>query len=218
MTTKEKIAQKATRLFNKSGFSAVNLLELAKQLGISRGNLTYHFKSKDDLLAHIADEMWEKMSRHREETKKLPSFENLHLEAKLIYSIQQEYAFIFLDRHVLNHPKLKKRFREMAARGIEDNKAIMAFSIEMGNLKKESFPGQYHNLAFISWMLIYFWLPQQVIRGEKCKDDGQKLIWTILLPHFTAKGLKRFKSFFGKDYVDNLGPAFELDLQSLIQF
>ncbi len=37
----------ATKAFNKSEFSAINLFELANQLGISRGNLTYHFKDKD---------------------------------------------------------------------------------------------------------------------------------------------------------------------------
>lgn len=106
----------------------------------------------------------------------------------------------------------------MAARGIDDNKAIMAFSIQMGNMNKESFPGQYHNLAMISWMLTYFWLPQQVFRGEKNKQDGQKMIWTILLPHFTDKGMKRFKAFFGKEYLDKMGPPFELDINSLMSF
>ena len=40
----------ATKTFNKSGFNAVNLFELSNQLGISRGNLTYHFKDKESLL------------------------------------------------------------------------------------------------------------------------------------------------------------------------
>lgn len=218
MGTKEKILKQATLLFNQAGFGGVNLLELARHLEMSRGNLTYHFPNKDALLQAISEEMWEKLEQERKRARQLPSFENLHLEAKLIYQIQKEYAFIFLDRHVLNHSALKQKFREMAAAGIEDNKAIMAFSIEMGNMKQESFQGQYHNLAMISWMLTYFWLPQQVFRGEKNKEDGQKLIWTILLPHFTAKGMKRFKAFFGKEYLENLGPPFELDINSLMSF
>lgn len=43
METKEKILKAATRLFNEKGYGSVNLKELAQTMGISRGNLTYHF-------------------------------------------------------------------------------------------------------------------------------------------------------------------------------
>ncbi len=218
MSTREKIIKEAIKSFNKEGFGAISLFEIAQHVGISRGNLTYHFKDKDALLAAISDEMWAKMEEETKKSRKLPSFENLHNEAQLIYRTQKEYSFIFMDVHMLNHPIIKTRFREMTAQTIADNKAAIAFSIQLGNMRPETISGQYHNIAVITWMLAFYWLPQQIIRGQKLPEDGEKMIWSIMLPHFTEKGIKSFKAFFGEEYYNSLGEPFDQEMKSLISF
>ena len=185
---------------------------------MSRGNLAYHFKEKDLLLEAIADDMWQSLEQERNKSRQLPSFENLHNEIQLYYKYQKKYAFIFLDTHVLNHPLIKKRFRELTAQTIKDNKATIAFSIKLGNMRKEQIAGTYHHIAFITWMLTFFWLSQQIIRGEKSREDGEKMIWSILLPHFTEKGIQSFQAFFGDEYFNSLGEPFDIDIESLISF
>jgi len=218
MTTREKIIKEAKKYFNQHGYAAITLFELSQKLGMSRGNLTYHFKDKEALLEAIANEMWAKIEAERNKSRQFPSFENLHNEVQLYYKIQKAYAFIFLDPHLLNHPLIKKQFREITQQTINDNKAAIAFSVKMGNMKPEIVPGTYHNIAFISWMLTFYWLSQQIIRGEKTNEDGEKMIWSILIPHFTKKGEASFKSFFGEDYYNSLGAAFDLDLNKYISF
>lgn len=212
------ILSAATKLFNNQSFAAVSLHELAQKIGMTRGNLTYHFKTKDALLLAIAEQMWEKLATERRKSRQLPSFENLHNEVQVLYRIQKEYAFIYLDTHVLNHSAIKKQFRLLTQQAIEDNKATIAFSIKNGNMKPEPFSGIYHNLAFTTWMLSFYWLSQQIIRGEKNKNDVEKIIWSMLVPHFTDKGIKAFKAFFGTAYFNNLGDAFEADQNSLLSF
>ena len=212
MSLRTKIITQSIRLFNKKGYGAVNLAEIAKSLGITRGNLTYHFSKKDDLLKTIVGEMWQKIEAERAKSRQFPSFENLHNEVQLYYRFQKQYSFVFLDTHVLQHAVVKKQFREMTKQTIADNKATIAFSINMGNMKPEPFPGAYHNLAFVTWMLLFFWLAQQIIRGEKTNEDGEKMVWSNLLPHFTEKGVQSFKAFFGEGYYNSLGEAFEMDL------
>jgi len=218
VTTKQKIIRAAILLFNKEGYTAISLNELASSLKISRGNLTYHFNDKESLLESIANEMWSKINESRLKSRKLPSFANLHDEVQRYYKFQKEYAFIFLDRHMLNHTVLKRQFREMTEQTIKDNEAAIAFAIELGNMNPESIKGTYKNVAFITWMLTFFWLPQQMIRGEKTSADGEKMIWSILLPHLTKKGIRSFKNFFGEDYFESLGESFEVDLGKLINF
>lgn len=218
MNTKEKIILEATKAFNKNSFGAVSLHEIANQLGISRGNLTYHFKDKDLLLEAISDQMWQKIEAERAKSRKLPSFENLHNEVQLYMKFQKEYAFIFLDNHVLNHSKIKKQFRDMMNTTIRDNKAAIAFAIQLGNMKPEPIPGLYNNLAFNTWMISFFWKSQQMIRGEKNQKDGEKLLWSLIIPHLTEKGIKSFKNFFGADYLKKLGEPFEIDINSMIAF
>lgn len=216
--TRHKIMQAATKYFNKHGFGTVSLHELAKSLKMTRGHLTYHFKDKDELLEAIANQMWLKIDTERSKSRQFPSFENLHNEVQLYYRFQKEYAFIFLNTQVLNHPTIKKQFREMTNQTIAENRATIAFSIQLGNMKPEAFPGLYQNLAFTCWMLIFYWLSQQTILGAQIKEDGEKMVWSILLPHFTEKGIQSFINFFGEDYYQNLGQPFDPDLNKLISF
>ncbi len=218
MTTKEKIITEGIKAFNKSGFNSVNLFELAQTVGISRGNLTYHFKDKDVLLKSIVDKMWSKIETERNKARQFPSFENLHNEVRLYFRLQKDYAFIFLDSHVQKNKYVNKRFKEMSLQSIQDNNAAIAFAIELGNMKPEPIDGIYHNIAFISWMLPFYWLSQKVILGEMDETKGEKMIWSLLVPHFTPKGIKAFVKFFGKKYYKNLGKPFEMDIHSFISF
>lgn len=208
----------ATQQFNQKGFGAVSLQELAQIAGISRGNLTYHFKSKDILLEAIADQMWSQLEKERSKTIQFPSFENLHHQVQMYYHFQKTYSFIFLDTHVLNHPKIKKRFRTLTEQTIKDNKAKLAFAIQTGILQAEPFPGVYNSIAHITWMLTFYWHSQQIVRGEQGGTDGEKMIWSMLRPYLTDKGLAAFKAFFGESYFDTLGEHFDPNLNQMIAF
>lgn len=55
MTDKE-ILKKALDLFNEKGYAHVGMRELARELAISPGNLTYYFKKKEDVLAALLEQ------------------------------------------------------------------------------------------------------------------------------------------------------------------
>lgn len=57
MKTKDKILQEALRLFNERGLSQVGVREIARSLGISVGNLSYHFPKKEDLIMELLSEI-----------------------------------------------------------------------------------------------------------------------------------------------------------------
>jgi len=162
--------------------------------------------------------MWEKLTKERNKSRQLPSFENLHNEVQLYQKFQKKYAFIFLDNHVLNHPLLKDRFNKLIDQTIKDNEAALAFAIEIGNLKPEPFKGIYRNLAFNTWMIAFFWVAQKNLRSNKKPADAELTIWSMLLPHLTEKGINSFKSFFGEAYLDKLGEAFDLKIDNYIRF
>lgn len=83
--TKEIIIEEAKKIFNQRGSDAVSLHELAAELGMSRGNLAYHYKDKDMLLEAIVAEMWARIVEDRRKFRPFPSFENLHNEVQLYY-------------------------------------------------------------------------------------------------------------------------------------
>ena len=218
MKTKEKIITTATTLFNEEGYNAINLFELSNHLGISRGNLTYHFKDKDSLLIAITDDMWNKIENERSKTMQLPSFENIHNEIQLYYKFQKEYSFIYSDQNVISQPYIKSKFKEMTNKSIADIKAGIAFSISIGNVIEEPQPGMYNNIAFITWMLAFYWHSQKNICDMYSQMDGEKVIWNFMLPYFTNKGKAYFYKYFGKDYFNEIHESFDINLSNYIAF
>ena len=209
--TKNRIIEAAIELFNQQGFGAISLHEIAQHLNISRGNLTYHFSTKDVLLETIASEMWGKIEVERKKRRDFPSFENIYNETKLYYVFQQEYSFIFNDLHVIKHPLLEEKFREFCLTTIKDNQAAIAFAIRLGNMNPEPFAGAYYNLSLSIWTLALFWLPQQTIRKVNKEEEVMKVVWSLILPHFTPKGIESFKAFFGDEFYNSLGEPFSVD-------
>jgi AcrR family transcriptional regulator len=53
MNTKDKIIQTSMALFNQYGERVITTNHIASEMGISPGNLYYHFKNKEDILRHI---------------------------------------------------------------------------------------------------------------------------------------------------------------------
>lgn len=49
-STKEQIIETADRLFYQHGYEATSFTDIAAEVGISRGNFYYHFKTKDEIL------------------------------------------------------------------------------------------------------------------------------------------------------------------------
>ena len=56
-TTKENIFNQALRMFNEQGIEYVGMREIAKELDIRVGNITYYFPTKDDIVAAIVTEL-----------------------------------------------------------------------------------------------------------------------------------------------------------------
>lgn len=53
--TREKIVTSADRLFYERGFEVTSFADVAKVVGISRGNFYYHFKTKDEILDAVIE-------------------------------------------------------------------------------------------------------------------------------------------------------------------
>lgn len=214
-STKERIIEKAVELFNKRGYANVSLQDLANEMGMSRGNLAYHFAEKDLLLKSIVDQVWGRMAEESQKRRNFPSFQNVHNEVKLYHALHLAYSFIFGDLRVLKHPVLRQQFKASSLQSIKDNEEAIAYGIQIGSMKAEPFPGIYYNLALIIWMLSIFWVPQQSIRDQEITQDPTKAVWTLMLPYLTEKGIRSFKKVFGEDYFDSLGAPFRVNLDHL---
>lgn len=97
MNTKEKIISEALKIYNRDGIRTVTTRQIAQEIGISAGNLHYHFKHTEDIIFHIfqlLDAGYEKMILLPE--KRGVSFQQLldgFIEGS--YVLIDKYRFIF---------------------------------------------------------------------------------------------------------------------------
>ena len=208
INTRKKIIDAAKPLFNANGYGAPSLYQLSREIGISRGNLTYYFKDKESLLNSIIEEMCQKYDRLMDSTTQFPSWESTRESTLAFHELQQEYAFIFFDKQLLQLPVVRVQIKEMRDKHIKWQLSIIEFSIRIGNMKKEKIPGTYINLCRTIWNASFFWLMADVYMEDGEKDYG-KYVWSIILPHFTEKGVTSFIEHFGEAYYESLGSPFK---------
>lgn len=208
MTTKEKIIIVSKAYFNEHGFGAPTLYTLAKEIGISRGNLTYYFKDKEALLAEIVAEMFTIYTVKSAEATQIISWSSLLEKMKVLHQLQKEYAFIFFDRQVLLHPLVKSQIQRMRENSIQKMMSMISFSIKVGNMKTEPLSGIYHNINRSHWTISFYWYISREFHGEAEETNWDKILWSLLLPYFTERGIASFIRHFGEKYYHSLGKPF----------
>jgi AcrR family transcriptional regulator len=218
MKTKDKIIEKAIALFNEHNYDIITLADLAEALGISRGNLAYHFKEKELILNEIAVHLQRDIDQAMKLRMDFPAFSNLQVDIKSYHKLQQKYRFIFSNQTVLHHDAVKMVMHDWSERTIQHNMDAFAFAIENGNMEKEPLPGLYHHLAVNTWMITYFWLSQKVVRNDTSNQDAEKMVWSTIIPHFTSKGIASFEKHFGEGSSQNLGKPFDFYTEKLLGF
>ena len=75
--SKKHIVDVAKLLFEQKGYDEVSVLDITQKVGISKGAFYLHFKTKEDLLQHLANERFNKIkleSKHNNVYEELKNF------------------------------------------------------------------------------------------------------------------------------------------------
>jgi len=157
--TRRQILEQATQLFEKQGYKATHIDEIANKLGLTKGAVFYHFKSKRDLFTTIWVELQKKMDTDIRRTAAKAAAESVDPFAGMMAGAQVQVNYLKQKRFsqivmiegptVLGMAEWIRRDVELSTNRI--NKAI-DFLVAKGQLKandKESL-----NLLFVG-MLSY---------------------------------------------------------------
>jgi len=117
MSTKDKIIATASKLFVEKGFEKTTMEDIASVLGINKGSLYYHIKSKADIFSEILDmsvNESEKTLRKIRRSKVGPEekFERIikqHFENIQTFSL--EYQIVLNERRYMLNKKTEKKIR-----------------------------------------------------------------------------------------------------------
>ena len=95
--TKRKILDAALKLFNQHGLINVRLQQIANEVGISVGNLAYHFYAKEAIIKQIDGELSELLSPIISEHRVFPSLMDFDNQLARYSHLLRNYSFYFLD-------------------------------------------------------------------------------------------------------------------------
>jgi AcrR family transcriptional regulator len=118
--TRERILETALELFNRFGEPHITTADIAGAMEISPGNLYYHFRNKDEIIA----ELFASFERRLEGLFALPggraaSVEDLWLLLHLLFEAMWDHRFLFrdLDEILSRNRNLASRFALIMRRG-----------------------------------------------------------------------------------------------------
>lgn len=193
MSTKQLLAEAAIDLFNARGLARVSVRDLATQLDISPGNVTYHFKSKDLLVEHALDSLIERMNELSAAAFATTDLDAYREMLAKIWDVQHRYRFFYIDAaDILRaYPKVKRAYQAVVKRRIEQSKRYFNALIAAGILEPLD-SGELELLTRRSWMVLSFWQSRLVILNEPASQEQFVAeVFAVLRPHLTGKSVRR---------------------------
>ncbi len=201
MKTKQKIINQAIKTYNEQGVTNVTSRNLAETLGMSHGNLEYHFPNKEVLIKAIYKQMRSEVSGLYEvfDTDSNPIY-NFNELLKGLEALHNKYSFFNLD--LLEISRNFKEVDDQVKKTLELRKKQTAHFfnqfIAYGYFKDEMFEGMYMRLQHSIRILITFWKSQEEILPKFFtinNGDMAMYIWELLIPHMTEKGVAAYHEF-----------------------
>lgn len=134
MKTRERILETARQLFNDEGLAQVSTNRIAAELEISPGNLHYHFKKKEDLVAWLVRRFAEALRPFASASQSVEAIDDLWVTLHLALETIDRYRFILRDVDFLlrEYPALAGPLREITVHRIEVVHAMLGRLRERG--------------------------------------------------------------------------------------
>lgn len=187
-TTKDAILQTAKRLFGERGYNAVSTADIADAVGISKGNLTYHFKKKEDIVAALLSE------NPPHATWPTPgTLAELDATFSHIESVVRENAFYFW--HYTQLAQISPDIRSLQLTAVSGNRDFLMRALESldkgGLLVVESADrGPLVNSILLTCA---YWLPFAAIEDLDATAFRSQ-VWSLLVPYLTKEGRAQYAS------------------------
>lgn len=201
--TEEKIIKRALEIFNLKGIEYAGMRELAADLGMRIGNLTYYFPTKDDLVFRLSETYSDSNSQIHQEFPVKSLYDFLKM-SELLFKNGLKYQCLHLSMvHLMEqNQKMAQKYE-----GVRDARQAalhrdMKFLVENKYLK---FSSEDDELLIISSNSIQnrFWLSEAVL-SEKRQNLGSQMNYYLKMkahlfrPYATKKGLDDIELFLGE--------------------
>lgn len=189
---KLEIIQAARKLFNERSYNEVSTQDIANVMGISKGNLNYHFKRKEDIIEAVVEEM------HSHYVKPEPpaTLEELNEHFLRVQKVAKENGFYFW--HYTQLAQTSEKIRSIQSKVIKNNYVLFSEAFKLlnknGSFRDEQYPGQYIQLIQALMLICTHWTPHsKLVESLETKGDFLDCVWAVIYPLLTETGKIQLK-------------------------
>lgn len=192
ISTRQKILDASRTLFNDYGYNSVSLRDIAKAVGISEGNLTYHFKKKEQLMESLLLEGEDTFPSAIPQT--LDELDAVFLDMQ---QHVQKNLYFFLHYAQLSQisPEICHRQSIRYCEILEKLKLAFQNLHNVGLLRNELFQGEYDNIIDMLYMSIIYWAPFMSLKKISHIDDTEyrRYAWGTMYHLLTEEGRSKIQ-------------------------
>lgn len=201
MKTKDKILQMALQQFNERGIEQVSIRSIASALGISAGNLTYHYKNTDKIIYALYLQLVDELGRSLEHViNQSPDIQWLYEATAHNCGMMWKFRFLLIDFVAISRriTDIRDHFRQLVKmRQWQIREAIMEM-VEEGLFIPEWQEGMYDKYILRMIIMSDAWIPDAEIHFEGQEEEiipfYTELIVSSIQPFLTAKGRAAYLS------------------------
>jgi AcrR family transcriptional regulator len=211
MKTKEKILWEALDLFNEKGVDSVSSKQISDEMGISYGNLCYHYPRKDDVVMQLYIKFQEELDDQFIEIQQQGFDIEMMLESlRKMLEIFYKYKFISLGftSIVRRFPRIKKSALENFEKRKFVMRQVVDFLISQGYVKFERIEGHYDNIIHLTQIMLNSWISdsETFYKGTEHEKINYylEIFYSYMRPHLTSSGVAVFEKHYS--YGDNKLP------------
>ena len=125
-STRDRILQTSLALFNAHGLPSVSTHRIAAKMGISTGNLHYHFKAKRLIVEWLFRRFEDRLSTLGDVAGSVRAIDDLWVALHLGFEAVNEYRFVYRDMAHLEseYPDTAAKSRALMARNLLNARAL----------------------------------------------------------------------------------------------
>ena len=174
--TRERIIETALALFNRDGEPNVTTADIASEMGISPGNLYYHFRSKGEIVGELFAAFERRLDALLAAPQGRPAnVEDLWLFLHLLFEAMWEFRFFYRDlEEILSRERrLASRFAAFTGRGRQTMIELCGSMVASGAMQASE--REIAALADNVTLVATYWMSYQKLSGGHRHNEGINL-------------------------------------------
>lgn len=207
LSTKEKIIAKSLEMFNVQGVENVTTRHIAKELGISQGNLHYHYPNKDKILEALFNNLKVAFKAAERFNGNNPlDQEQMLLSMTENFKIMQSYRLFFQQNEVIwrRIPDIKAAMIFLFKTKREEIHSLIELYQKEGKFRADISTKQIEFLTDQFIFSIQSWLIVKNYNTENTSSTYYaRFLFRLWLPYFIPDEMKTWEALLSKNVKDH---------------